>query len=156
MPVAMRQVALPASVFVGAITLLLAGCATLPHGVETPRVTVRSVAVESAGLTGLSGRLDLDVFNPNQFGLPLEGCTWQLAVAGDQAVSGRFDLSRTIPAQASAPVESQLSIDVLAAARVGAHLAAGQRRYRLTGTLRFATALGPLTVDFSHEGELGG
>lgn len=151
----MRPLSRPAWALV-VMVLFPAACATLPHGIENPRVTVRSVSVAAAGLTGLSGELDLDVFNPNQFGLPLESCTWQLAVAGDQAASGRFDLSRTIPAEASAPVESHLSIDALAAARVGAHLAAGERRYRLTGTLRFSTALGPITVDFSHEGELGG
>jgi LEA14-like dessication related protein len=137
-----------------AATLLVSACASFANPVEKPDVSVRAVSVGSVSFTGLEGRIDFDVFNPNAFGLPLESCEFSLAVGGDRAVSGRFDLSDTIPARASAPVAGTIRIDPVAAARVGARLAAGERRYRVTGTLRFATRFGSVDVRFSADGEL--
>jgi len=146
----MRSIAIAV---VGFITLLSA-CAGFGTPVEKPKVDVRGVSVESINLTRLSGHVDLDVFNPNSFGVPLRSGTWSLSVAGDQAVSGQFDLANSIPAKATAPVRASLHLDAADALAVGTAITRGERRYVLSGTLRFETKLGPIEVEFQHEGEL--
>ncbi len=138
---------------VGSITLL-AACAGFGTPVEKPKVDVRGVSIESIDLSGLSGHVDLDVFNPNSFSVPLRAGTWSLSVGGNKAVSGQFDLANSIPAKASAPVRASLRLDAADALAVGSAITRGERRYVLSGTLRFETKLGSVEVDFHHEGDL--
>lgn len=140
-------------VLVGSVTLLSA-CAGFGTPIEKPTVDVRGVSIDSINLTSLSGHVDLDVFNPNSFGIPLRAGTWSLSVGGNKAVSGQFDLANSIPAKATAPVRASLHLDAADALAVGSAITRGERRYVLSGTLRFETKLGPIEVDFSHEGDL--
>lgn len=133
---------------------LLAACAHIPTGLERPTVEIDRVEVGAVSFTSISGLVHLHINNPNSVGVPLEGGTWELAIAGSRAISGAFDLAETIPARASAPLVASLTIDALDAARVGAALAAGHRGYTIRGTLRFASPLGTIEVQFSHSGDL--
>lgn len=139
--------------FVGSITLF-AACAGFGTPIEKPKVDVRGVSIESIGVASLSGHIDLDVFNPNSFGVPLRAGTWSLSVGGNKAVSGQFELADSIPAKATAPVRASLHLDAADALAVGSAITRGERRYVLSGTLRFETKLGPIEVDFQHEGNL--
>src|SRR5438132_8613979 len=87
-----------------ALCMLLSACALFMHSIEEPSAQVRNVRVSSAGLTGVTGELRFDVTNPNGFGVPLAGVDWQLAIGGTRAVTGRVQLSQTIPAKGVAPV----------------------------------------------------
>lgn len=137
-----------------AAVLCATACAHLPIGIEKPTAEVDHVEVGAVSFTGIEGQVHLEITNPNGFGVPLESGTWSLAIAGSQAVSGRFELAETIPAKASAPVIASLRIDAVDAARVGAALAAGRRDYTITGSLTFSTRVGAVEVGFRHSGDL--
>ncbi len=131
---------------------LLAGCAAFRVPVEEPTVQVRGVAVGAVSLTGIDGRVDLDMYNPNPVGLPLDRVDWRLEVAGGRLVEGSTRLSNRLPARGTTPVSVDLHIDMLDAAILAPRLAAGDERYALEGTLHFSTAMGDLAVTFRHEG----
>jgi LEA14-like dessication related protein len=137
------------------LLLLLSGCALFTHPIEKPTAQVRNVAVSSVSFTGIDGTIDLDVQNPNVFGVPLAEIDYQLSVGGARAVSGRIDLSETIPAKAAAPVHATLHIDAADALEVGEKIAAGSRDYQLAAKLTFTTQLGDVAVSIAQDGQLG-
>jgi hypothetical protein len=132
------------------------GCSIFMRSIERPQAEVRNVSVDSAGFTGVTGQLQLDVTNPNNFGVPLSGIDWQLSVGGARAVTGRVELSQTIPARGVAPITTSMTIDARDALVVASVLARGVRDYQLSAKLHFSTAVGPLDVDVEHRGTLGG
>lgn len=139
-----------------ALVVVLSGCSLFMHSIERPKATVRSVSMSSAGFTGVSGELQLDVMNPNNFGVPLSGIDWQLTIGGAHAVTGAAQLSQTIPARGVAPITTSLTIDARDALSVASVLAAGSRDYQLTAKLHFSTAVGPIDVEVTQAGTLGG
>jgi len=139
-----------------AACIALSGCSLFMHSIERPKADVRDVTVSSAGFTGVTGELRLDVSNPNGFGVPLSGIDWQLSIGGARAVTGTVQLQQTIPAHGVAPVTTSLTIDARDAAAVASALASGARGYQITAKLHFSTQVGPLDVDVQHAGTLGG
>lgn len=135
--------------------LSLCACSLFTRSIERPTATVRDVSVSSAGLTGVSGALRLDVANPNGFGVPLDGIKWQLSIGGARAVTGTVSLAQTIPAKGVAPVETSLTIDARDAIAVASQLAGGAHEYTIALELDFSTPVGPLAVDVQHTGDLG-
>jgi LEA14-like dessication related protein len=142
------------AIVVATACLLLSACSFFTRSIERPTADVRTVAVSSAGFTGMTGELHLDVTNPNGFGVPLAGIDWQLSVGGARAVTGTVELSQTIPAKGVAPVTTSLTIDARDAITVAQEIARGARTYQLQARLRFSTPVGPLDVDVRHAGEL--
>lgn len=142
------------SLLVATLCLLLSACSFFTRSIERPTADVRDVSVSSAGFTGMTGELHLDVTNPNGFGVPLAGIDWQLAVGGARAVTGSVELSQTIPAKGVAPVTTSLTIDARDALVVADQIARGARTYQLSARLRFTTPVGPIEVDVRHQGEL--
>jgi LEA14-like dessication related protein len=132
------------------------GCSMFLRSMERPEVQVRDVSVQAAGLAGVSGELRLDVTNPNNFGVPLSGIDWQLALGGARAATGRVTLSQTIPARGVAPISTSLTIDARDALAVASALARGARGYQVTAVVHFSTAVGSLDVDVQHSGTLAG
>ena len=138
-----------------AVLLVVAsGCSLFMHSIERPTATVRNVSVSSAGFTGLSGKLDLDVMNPNNFGVPISGIDWQLSIGGARAVTGAVQLSQTIPARGVAPITTSLTIDAGDALTIASILASGQRGYQISAKLHFSTSVGQLDVDVQQTGTL--
>lgn len=142
------------SLLVASLCLLLSACSFFTRSIERPTADVRDVSVSSAGFSGMTGELHIDVMNPNGFGVPLAGIDWQLSVGGSRAVTGSVELSQTIPAKGVAPVTTSLTIDARDAIAVAQELARGARTYQLSARLRFTTPVGPLDVDVQHSGEL--
>jgi len=136
--------------------LVLAGCPQLFNGIEKPQVKVRSGSLSTAGLGGVTGQLDLDVTNPNGFGVPLSGVDWQLSIGQTRAATGTVQLSQTIPAKAVAPVTTTLSVDARDAVAVVQQVAGGERNYRIVATLHFSTQLGAVDVTIEHTGTIDG
>ena len=124
------------------------------HSIETPKATVRDVSVSSAGFSGVTGELHLDVMNPNSFGVPLSGIDWQLSIGGARAATGTAQLSKEIPAKGVAPIDTSLSIGTSDAITVAGILAGGARDYQLTAHLHFSTTVGPIDVEVDHAGTL--
>ena len=125
------------------------------RSIEKPKAEVRDVSVSSAGFSGVTGELRLDVTNPNAFGVPLAGIDWQLSIGGARAVTGSVQLSQTIPAKGVAPVTTSLTINAMDAAIVASQLAGGARDYKIRATLRFSTQVGAVDVELQHAGQLG-
>ena len=141
---------------VGVVCVMsLSACSMFMHSIERPTAEVRNVSVSSAGWSGVTGELRLDVMNPNSFGVPLAGIDWELSIGGTRAVTGTVELSQTIPAKGVAPVVTTLSIAARDAIAVGSVLAGGARNYTISARLRFSTAVGPLAVDIQGSGTLG-
>jgi LEA14-like dessication related protein len=147
------------SLYVSAVTvasaIALSGCSLFMHSIEKPKAEVRNVNVTSAGFTGVTGELRLDVMNPNSFGVPLAGIDWQLSLGGARAVTGSVQLSQTIPAKGVAPVTTSLTISAIDAAMVAGRLASGSRDYQIHATLKFSTSVGQVDVVIDHKGQLG-
>ena len=146
----MRSLALVAA------CMSLSACSLFMHSIEKPKAEVRDVTVSSAGFSGVTGELRLDVMNPNGFGVPLSGIDWQLSIGGARAITGRAELQQTIPAKGVAPITTSLSIQARDAINVAASLAGGARDYQITAQLHFSTQVGQLDVDIQHAGTLGG
>jgi LEA14-like dessication related protein len=143
-----------------ALVLLLcaaaSGCSLFMRSIEKPKASVRDVSLSAAGLGGVSGQLELDVTNPNGFGVPLAGIDWQLSLGGARAVTGTVQLSQTIPARGVAPVATSLTVEARDAIAVASALAGGARSYTVKARLRFTTPVGEVHVDVEHAGTLGG
>lgn len=122
--------------------------------IEKPTAEVRDVTVSSAGFSGVTGELRLDVMNPNSFGVPLSGIDWQLSIGGARAVTGRIELQQTIPAKGVAPITTSLTIDARDAIAVAGSLAGGARDYQISARLHFSTQVGQIDVDIQHTGQL--
>jgi LEA14-like dessication related protein len=136
------------------LVAVLGACSLFTRSIERPTADVRDVSVSSAGFSGMTGELHLDVANPNGFGVPLAGIDWQLSVGGARAVTGSIELSQTIPAKGVAPVTTALTIDARDAIAVASEISRGARSYQLNARLRFSTPVGPLDVDVQHSGQL--
>ena len=134
--------------------LFLISCGALSPVAEKPQVTVRTVSLSSASFTGIDGRIDMDVFNPNPFGMPLHRVDWALSVGSSEPVRGSFDMSETIPAKASAPVTGSIRITAASAIGITAALASGERTYNLQAELYFQTKFGELKVAVTHQAKI--
>lgn len=133
---------------------VLAGCSIFMHSIEQPQVHVRSGSVSSAGLGGISGQLQLDVTNPNDFSVPLSGMDWQLAIGGARMVSGTVQLSQQIPARGVAPVTTSLTITPLAAVNILKVIEGGTRAYQIHAVLHFSSGIGPVDVAIDYSGSI--
>ena len=136
------------------VALALTGCSMFMHSIERPQASVRTASISRAGLGGLSGQLQLDVTNPNDFGVPLSGIDWQLSVGGMRAVTGSVQLSQTIPARGVAPVTTSLTLAASDAVDVVQAIAGGAHDYKIVATLHFSTAVGPLDVAVQYAGTI--
>ena len=126
------------------------------NSMERPKADVRDVSVTSAGFSSIQGQLDIDITNPNSFGVPISRIDWELSIAGAPAVTGRVDLHQTIPAKGVAPITTSLTINPRDAIAVAENLGRGARDYSLSAHLHFAAGFGDLEVDVKHDGTLGG
>ena len=143
------------AVIVALLVVLGAGCSLFSRSIEKPSATVRDVSLSSAGFTGVSGELSLNISNPNPIGVPLAAIEWELSVGGARAMTGSVQLSKTIPARGVAPVTTLLTIAARDAIAAGSALASGARDYKLRARLTFTTPIGPVEVNVEHAGTLG-
>jgi LEA14-like dessication related protein len=132
----------------------LTGCSLFMHSIEKPTASVRGASLSRAGLAGVSGQMQLDVSNPNPFGVPLSGVDWQLTIGGARAVTGTVQLSQTIPARGVAPVTTSLTIAASDAVDVVQAIASGAHDYQIAAVLHFSTTVGPIDVRVQYAGTI--
>jgi LEA14-like dessication related protein len=82
----------------------LSACATLPPGVQAPRVSLADVSLRSLGLLEQRFELDLDLVNPNDFDLKIEGLDFELEVNGRPFANGISRVTTLLPAGATTPI----------------------------------------------------
>ena len=76
------------TIAIAAAAVLLAGCAGLRPGYETPTVTVKSVrAIPSQGVLP-EFEIDLHVVNPNRESLKLVGVSYTVSLEGHELIKG--------------------------------------------------------------------
>ncbi len=149
-----------------AMMFILAGaaCASL---IKEPRVALAEVAVESLTLSGATIRVELEVENPNGFGLDAQALeyTFFFQAAGSGAggeadgwrtlTSGRTVEAVNLPANGTVnvPVSIPFRFRELQAAATNL-LSDGALRYRFEGAFTVGSPVGDLRVPFDRTGLL--
>ncbi|MFU8806811.1 MAG: LEA type 2 family protein [Bradymonadaceae bacterium] len=134
------------STMIVGLCLALAGCAT-------PTARLQDVLLERLTTTGLQVGLVLDLFNPNDFGLPLDTVNWNLSLFSSPFAQGLANFGRQIAANSNSRVDIPISIafaDVAASA--SQVLTSRTIPWDIGGACNFRLPTGPLTVDFRQNG----
>lgn len=159
---------IPRIVPIGALSLLLAlagaACASL---VKEPRVALAEVAVQSLTLSGATIRVELEVENPNGFGLdaraleytllfqpgtsggtgPEEG--WRTLASGRTTEAVRLPANETVRVPVAVPFRFRDIEDAAASL-----LRDGALRYRFEGAFTVGSPVGDIRVPFDRTGLL--
>lgn len=144
-------------------TLLHAGCAAL---VKEPRVALAEVAVQSLSLSGATVRVELEVENPNGFGLDARALEYTLffQAGGGEGVdddawrtlaAGRTTEGVSLPANETVrvPVDIPFRFRDLGDA-ASSLLRDGTLRYRFEGAFTVGSPVGDVRVPFDRTGLL--
>lgn len=141
--------------------LALASCASL---IKEPRVALADVAVESLTLSGATIQVELEVENPNGFGLDARALEYtfyfQAASGGDvdgwrTLTSGRTVEAVNLPANGTVNVPVSIPFRFLELQEAATSLLRdGALRYRFEGALTVGSPVGDLRVPFDRTGLL--
>ena len=140
-----------------ALTMLVAGCATLGHALrfQEPDITLKEIRVTGIGLTGGTLDLALDVFNPNDYRLRttrLElGIDLEQVHFGDALVEASVELPSQQHSLVTVPVRFEWA-GLGAGAR--ALLSRQSVRYGLTGVATVGTPVGDRRVSVHGSGDV--
>jgi len=109
--------------------VLLAGCAGLRPGYETPQVNITSfsLAPESTSVTPRFN-IGVQVVNPNRAALPLRGMSYGVEIEGHRILSGASPSLPQVPGYGSADFVIEASPDLFGGMRLLSDLLAGQRQ----------------------------
>ena len=136
-----------------AFLLLLTACAGLEPP-QAPRVRLADIVLLETSLLEQRMLVALDIANPNNFDLPLEGLTFSLELNGRPLVEGLSNQAVVIPrlGEARLPVEATTSLfDVM---RQILALGEGETlSYRLSGRA-YLTGMAPRGLPFEKSGQL--
>lgn len=128
------------------MSFALSGCAT-------PTAQLKDVLLERLTTTGMQVGLVLDLFNPNEFGLPLDTVDWRLNLFQSPFAAGIANFGRQIAAQSNTRVDVPIGVQFAdVAASVGQVLSSRTIPWGVGGVCNFRLPTGPLTVDFEQSG----
>jgi LEA14-like dessication related protein len=136
------------------LALLLSACALLQPRAEPPEVRFEQIRLVSAGIARQRYAVQLAVFNPNRFDVPIRDLAYTLDLNGEAFASGRLDPGPTLPALREITVELEFETDLATSARrVIGWLLSGKTRidYRLAGEAR-VQRMGVPVIRFQEEG----
>ncbi len=109
-----RHVAQIAAALIAALIaaglVMSAGCSMLAPKLEPPRLSVASIELGRIDLFAQQLKVRMHVENPNDRALPVEGLSYTLDIAGEEAASGVSSASFTVPALG----EAEFDMDVTA------------------------------------------
>ena len=91
-----------------ALTLFIA---TVASGCSLPEVTLKDALLTKLTTKNLEIGLNLEIFNPNDYQLPLQMVDWDLDLFRADFTNGETAFSRNIPAQRRAPVQVPIGIN---------------------------------------------
>jgi len=145
-------------VLVLALSIVSTSCETLRSVLEVRRPTARVESVQVTGLTFSDVELTAQVAveNPNAVSISLSGFSYQVAVEGNQLVSGREDGGLTIAAEGSSTVALPVALSYEEIRRVvDAYRQQDELAYDVAVDLSFELpVLGDVTVPVRREGTL--
>lgn len=120
--------------------LVLAGCSLFVPKLQTPQLSIVSVAIERSDLMTQHLKVHVRVDNPNDRALPVKGLSYTLYIAGDEAARGVSDASFTVPALGEAEFDMDVTANIAGTLfRMFAHGGTDSIDYRIAGR-----------VDLSH------
>jgi LEA14-like dessication related protein len=135
------------------------GCKSLTdilEGVPKPSVKVLGVGLQGLSLSGASLVFDLEITNPYASSLPLVDLTYRLASDKNTILEGRVVQSGSVPARGTQVIQLPANfrfsalLDILKGVKPGAVIG-----YQADFSLGVnAPVLGPMSLPFSHRGEL--
>ena len=133
--------------------LLLTACAALEPTLA-PRVRLADITLLEGGLLEQKMRVELDIGNPNNFDLPLDGLTFTLELNDRPLVEGFTNESVVIPRLGEARLAVFASTSLLGIIRQVMALGQGEAlSYRLSGRA-YLTGLARVSVPFETGGTL--
>jgi len=127
--------------------VLLSGC-------QTPEVNLKSALLKGLSTSRLDIGLNLDVFNPNNYELPIQEVDWSLDLFSSRFNDGAVALKRNIPASQRVGVEVPLGI-AFNAVSVGVQGLLTKRSipWGIDGGVAFRTPGGPVRAGFGSTGQ---
>ncbi|WP_373499228.1 LEA type 2 family protein [Desulfococcus sp.] len=147
--------------FLGGVVILaaagiLGGCAALGKRLETPRISLSRIEVESATFFEMVMGVTLRIFNTNDVPLTLKGADVSLEVNGKAFARGVSPIETTLPAYGTTLVPMTLYSSTMD--MVEGFVKMKNRdalKYRVYGSVRIEGGfLLPSSLPFSSEGEL--
>jgi LEA14-like dessication related protein len=93
---------------------VLVGCAALTTQWTAPEIALIGAQPKLLGLDRQSFLLNLQVKNPNDRALPIEGLTYRVQVAGKDLAEGSSALERLIPPGGTEQVDVEVTSNLLA------------------------------------------
>jgi LEA14-like dessication related protein len=137
------------AVMVGA----LAGCSLFSHW-ETPTLSVVSIRLGRSDLFQQHLLVRMNVDNPNNRELPVEGLSYVLEVNGEECAHGESGASFLVPARGDAEFDMNVTANAAAALlRMFAHGNQAPVQYRIRGKVRLSSGL-LRSVAFDQQGLL--
>ena len=135
------------SLVVLCVALMCAGCAT-------PEANVKSADLRSLSMQELDVGLTLDLYNPNEYSIPVEGIDWRLSLFDNPVANGRANPDARIPAGGRTDVDVPITLRLSDLADTAQQLIrASQIPYLLSGRVHFQVPTGTVSVDFRRDGQ---
>ena len=133
---------------------VLVGCTRLTHDVITPEVYLSGIELLESGLLEQRIQVDLNVVNPNRFGVTVSGIDFVLNVNDQRLVSGRTFDAVSIAAGGESVVSVIARTGVVQILRqLMALPGVNTLNYELTGEIELGRFLGK-TFPFNFKGQL--
>lgn len=128
--------------------------ATLGTGCSLPEVKLKDALLTKLTTKNLEVGLNLEIFNPNDYALPLQMVDWDLDLFRADFTNGETAFSRNIPAGRRAPVQVPIGINFQSVAvGVQSLLTNKQIPWGIGGGCSFRIpASDPIRVGFSQKG----
>ena len=134
------------------LLLALQGCVSVPGVVETPKISVRDVALQNISLQQGTALIRLNVSNPNAFPLPIRGVQYGLALNGRSVASGQQVQQRNINAHETVAMDIPVQMNLQEMfSLLPEVLQQGQVNYDLQG----AVNLPLISIPFARSGGVG-
>lgn len=136
------------------LALAIIVCTTLSTGCSLPEVKLKDALLTKLTTKDLEIGLNLEIFNPNQYSLPLQAVDWDLDLFKSDFTNGETGFSRNIPANKRAGVQVPIGIS-FQSVRAGVQnlLTTRQIPWGIAGGCSFRVPTQePLRVGFSQSG----
>lgn len=140
--------------WIPALTLLI-GCAGLgSQDVIEPDVQLVNIVLKDATLFEQELQVDLRIFNPNDFDLPISGMSFDLKVNGDRVARGNSPDGVKVPRLGDAVMEVTTRTSSVAMIRQLMNPPkSGLYEYEITGDV-LVKGFGKKRIPFEHKGEM--
>lgn len=137
------------------ILTCLFAIASMATGCALPEVTLKNALLTKLNPKGFEIGLNLDIFNPNDYALPLSAVDWDLELFRADFTSGETAFSRNIPGNRRADVQVPIGIS-FQSVQAGAQKLLTTRKipWGIAGGCSFRIpASSPIRVSFARQGE---